>query len=148
MLWGVPRRFSGALDSHPHISSEVKCPTVQGIFVLGLDWNAGCDRIAAAIALPQTLVDGSPFHNATDCLSCVQRDSGHSCALRADPYRGWCEFSGVRGAGWPNPEEERRPPDAGGGAGLYWLSRVKKMTRSSRRCMKTSMTLPAATGDF
>ena len=57
--------FPGALLAHwirtRLLHQKVKCPTVQGIIVVGWTGMRGVIALAAAIALPQTLADGSSF---------------------------------------------------------------------------------------
>jgi NhaP-type Na+/H+ or K+/H+ antiporter len=61
VLWVFPGAFLAHWIRTRLLHQKVKCPTVQGIIVVGWTGMRGVIALAAALALPQTLLDGSPF---------------------------------------------------------------------------------------
>ena len=61
VLWVFPGAFLAHWIRTRLLHQNVKCPTLQGIVVVGWTGMRGVIALAAAIALPQTLADGSPF---------------------------------------------------------------------------------------
>jgi monovalent cation/hydrogen antiporter len=61
MVWVFPGAYIAYWTRTRLLHQKLTCPTVQGILVLGWTGMRGVIALAAAIALPQTLADGSPF---------------------------------------------------------------------------------------
>lgn len=61
MVWAFPGAFLAYWIRIHLLHQKVKCPSVQGTLVVGWTGMRGVIALAAAIALPQTLADGSPF---------------------------------------------------------------------------------------
>jgi monovalent cation/hydrogen antiporter len=61
MFWVFPGAYIAYWTRTRLLHQNLTCPTAQGILVLGWTGMRGVIALAAAIALPQTLADGSPF---------------------------------------------------------------------------------------
>src|SRR6266853_3929602 len=61
VIWVFPGAFVARLIRTRVLHQNIKPPTARGIMVLGWAGMRGVIALAAAIALPQTLADGSPF---------------------------------------------------------------------------------------
>jgi len=61
LIWVFPGAFVARLIRTRVLHQSIKPPTVRSILVLGWAGMRGVIALAAAIALPQTLADGSPF---------------------------------------------------------------------------------------
>jgi monovalent cation/hydrogen antiporter len=61
MFWVFPGSYIAYWTRTRLFHQKITCPTVQGILALGWTGMRGVIALAAAIALPQTLADGSPF---------------------------------------------------------------------------------------
>jgi monovalent cation/hydrogen antiporter len=61
VIWVFPGAFVARLIRTRLLHQSIKPPTARGILVLGWAGMRGVIALAAAIALPQTLADGSPF---------------------------------------------------------------------------------------
>jgi monovalent cation/hydrogen antiporter len=61
MIWSFPGAFLGHLLRTRLLHQKEKMPSARGILVVGWTGMRGVIALAAAIALPQTLADGSPF---------------------------------------------------------------------------------------
>lgn len=61
IVWVFPGAYIAYWTRTRLLHQKLSCPTVQGILVLGWTGMRGVIALAAAIALPQTLADGSPF---------------------------------------------------------------------------------------
>ncbi len=61
MVWVFPGAYIAYWTRTRLLHQKYTCPTVQGILVLGWTGMRGVIALAAAIALPQTLADGSAF---------------------------------------------------------------------------------------
>ncbi len=61
IVWVFPGAYIAYWTRTRLLHQKLKCPTVQGNLVLGWTGMRGVIALAAAIALPQALADGSPF---------------------------------------------------------------------------------------
>lgn len=61
VIWVFPGAFVARLIRTRVLHQSIKPPTARSILVLGWAGMRGVIALAAAIALPQTLADGSPF---------------------------------------------------------------------------------------
>ena len=61
MVWVFPGAYIAYWTRTRLLHQKYSCPTVPGILILGWTGMRGVIALAAAIALPQTLADGSPF---------------------------------------------------------------------------------------
>jgi Na+/H+ antiporter len=61
IVWVFPGAYVAYWTRTRLLHQKYTCPTVQGILVLGWTGMRGVIALAAAIALPQTLADGSAF---------------------------------------------------------------------------------------
>ncbi|MGA9800240.1 MAG: Na+/H+ antiporter [Terriglobales bacterium] len=61
MAWVFPGAYVAYWTRTRLLHQKYTCPTVPGILILGWTGMRGVIALAAAIALPQTLADGSPF---------------------------------------------------------------------------------------
>jgi Na+/H+ antiporter len=61
MFWVFPGSYIAYWTRTRLLHQKLTCPTVQGILALGWTGMRGVIALAAAIALPQTLMDGTPF---------------------------------------------------------------------------------------
>jgi CPA1 family monovalent cation:H+ antiporter len=61
VVWVFPGAYIAYWTRTRLLHQKLTCPTAQGILVLGWTGMRGVIALAAAIALPQTLADGSPF---------------------------------------------------------------------------------------
>ncbi len=61
MIWVFPGAYIAYWSRTRLLHQKLNCPTVQGILVLGWTGMRGVIALAAAIALPQTLANGTPF---------------------------------------------------------------------------------------
>ncbi len=61
VIWVFPGAYIAYWTRTRLLHQKLKCPNVQGILVLGWTGMRGVIALAAAIALPQTLANGSPF---------------------------------------------------------------------------------------
>jgi monovalent cation/hydrogen antiporter len=61
MVWVFPGAYIAYWTRTRLLHQKMNCPTVPGILILGWTGMRGVIALAAAIALPQTLADGSPF---------------------------------------------------------------------------------------
>ena len=61
MFWVFPGSYIAYWTRTRLFHQRLTCPTVKGIVTLGWTGMRGVIALAAAIALPQTLADGSPF---------------------------------------------------------------------------------------
>jgi len=143
MLWVFPALF-WRTDSHRIFTSEGEVSTFKE-FGFGLDWNAGVIALAAAIALPQNLVRWQSVSTRDLIVFLAFSVILHSWCFRVT--LSWVGEFSESGADGPNPEERAARRQMRRRRWAIWLSRVKKMTGVRGGVWKTSMTLPAATGD-
>jgi Na+/H+ antiporter len=61
MFWVFPGSYIAYWARTRLFHQKITCPTVRGIVALGWTGMRGVIALAAAIALPQTLADGTPF---------------------------------------------------------------------------------------
>jgi CPA1 family monovalent cation:H+ antiporter len=61
MIWMFPGAYNDSLIRRRMLHQTVPMPSVRQIFVVGWTGMRGVVALAAAISLPETLADGSPF---------------------------------------------------------------------------------------
>ncbi|HEX4486221.1 MAG TPA: Na+/H+ antiporter [Terriglobales bacterium] len=106
IFWVFPGAFLAHWIRTRIQHQKVKCPTVQGILVLGWTGMRGVIALAAAIALPQTLADGSPFPQRDLIVFLAFSVILVTLVLQGLSLSWVVRVLGMAEADGPNPEEE------------------------------------------
>jgi len=106
MVWVFPGAYIAYWTRTRLLHQKYTCPTVQGILVLGWTGMRGVIALAAAIALPQTLADGSPFPQRNLIIFLAFSVILMTLVLQGLTLPWLVRILGVADQGGPNIEEE------------------------------------------
>jgi monovalent cation/hydrogen antiporter len=106
MVWVFPGAYIAYWTRSRLLGQKLICPTVPGIVILGWTGMRGVIALAAAIALPQTLADGSVFPQRNLIIFLAFSVILVTLVLQGLTLPGLVRILGLAGRGGSNAEEE------------------------------------------
>jgi monovalent cation/hydrogen antiporter len=105
LVWVYPSSYVAYLIRRHLQHQDVTCPRARGIFIIGWSGMRGVIALAAALALPDTLADGSPFPRRNLIIFLTFSVILVTLVLQGLTLPPLIRLLGMAGAPGPNPEE-------------------------------------------